>query len=156
MVKMPKQNRFGLGVVLCVFNKDHSKILLVKRNLEKRKQWGATWGNVGGRIEFGEMSIQSAIREAEEEIGVRLKPPNIKFLEVREDPSLFPHLHGVHFIYATTINGNSKIKINNESDDYGWFAINKLPDDMLDKRRDILKWCAASKNNAKKRRARFL
>jgi hypothetical protein len=38
---MEKPTRFGLGVFVCIFNRDFSKILLLKRNEEKRKTWDA-------------------------------------------------------------------------------------------------------------------
>ena len=52
-----ENRRFGLGVFCMIFNKDFSKILLVKRNEEKRKKYGADWGNIGGRIEFDKSTL---------------------------------------------------------------------------------------------------
>jgi len=70
--------RFGLGVFVLIFNKDFSKILLIKRNEEKRNKFGADWGNIGGKIEFRETSAQACAREIKEEIGLNLNPKKLK------------------------------------------------------------------------------
>jgi 8-oxo-dGTP pyrophosphatase MutT (NUDIX family) len=49
-----KDRKFGLGVIMLILNRDLSKILLLKRNAEKRARNGLDWGNVGGRVELGE------------------------------------------------------------------------------------------------------
>lgn len=135
-----ENKRFGLGVFCMIFNKDFSKILLVKRNEEKRKKFGADWGNIGGKIEFGEKSIQAVTREIKEEIGVKLNPKKLKLLEIKEMPNFFIDVHGIQFIYATSINEKEKIIINDESDEYRWFNIKNLPDKMIDSKKDILGW----------------
>jgi ADP-ribose pyrophosphatase YjhB (NUDIX family) len=143
---MRETNRFGLGVIVCVFNKQFSKLLLVKRNKEKRRRWGATWGNIGGKIEFGEASLQSAIRELKEETGIKLEPAALKLISVKETPNLFPHWHGAHFVYAAAIDERTKIIVNYESDSYEWFSINKLPHSILDEKSDIIEWRKVAKD----------
>jgi len=129
---------FGLGVFVCTFNSDFSKILLVKRNEEKRKKWNADWGNIGGKIEFGETSMDACIREAKEETGLNLNKNNIKLLYVKETPHFLEAVHALHFVYATAIDEKEKITVNNEADGYQWFDVINLPDRMIDKKEDIL------------------
>ena len=69
--------KFGLGVVICIFNRDFSKILLLKRNEEKRNKNKADWGNVGGKVGLGEKLVNACIRETKEEIGVTLNPEKL-------------------------------------------------------------------------------
>ncbi len=142
---MIDEDRFGLGVFICIFNKDYSEILLLYRNKEKREKWGADWGNIGGVVEFGETSLQGAIREAYEEIGIKFKPSDLRLIAVKETLNFMPHLQAVHFVYATTIDKNTKIVLNahtnkQESESYRWFPVEKLPEKMLDKKEDIIKW----------------
>ena len=125
--------RVGLGVFVIIFNPDFSKVLFLKRNEEKRKRWNATWGNVGGKLEKREYSLDGILREAREEIGIDLDKSKIKFIHAKEDPNFTDSVHAVHFIYATTLDESTSIKINSESDEYKWFSINNLPDSMLDK-----------------------
>jgi ADP-ribose pyrophosphatase YjhB (NUDIX family) len=132
------EGKFGLGVIVCVFNRDFSKILLLKRNEEKRKKGVGEWGNIGGRIEFGEMSREASVREAREETGLELKPENLKLIEVLENPKIGPGWHAVHFVYSINIDENCPVCINQESDECGWFSINKLPEKMIDSKEFIL------------------
>jgi len=150
---MEEENRFTLGVFTCIFNKDYSKILLLYRNAKKRARWGADWGNIGGLVEFGETSLQAAIREAYEEIGIKFKPSDLKLIYVKETLNFMPHIQAVHFVYAVTLDENAEIKLNAhtktlESESYKWFPMNELPERMLDKKEDIIKWSKLAKSNS--------
>lgn len=131
------EKRFGLGSIIYVFNKDLSKVLLLKLNETKRSKFGADWGNVGGKINLGETSLENCIREAEEEIGVTFKPGDLKLLYVKENPNFFNRVHGVQFVYATSINEQTPIAISSEVDSYQWFGLSNLPDRTLDTKEDF-------------------
>jgi len=134
------ERKFGLGIIICIFNKDFSKIFLIKRNKEKRERNKADWGNVGGHLEIGEKIIESCIREAKEEINVNLNPENLKLIEIKEAPFLTEIYHAVWFVYATTIDEKEKIILNNESEDYGWFSLDNLPLKTLDSKENLIRW----------------
>ena len=138
---MEYKKRFGLGVVIHIFNKDFSKILLIKRNKEKRELNKTDWGSVGGRVEWGEKLIGSCVRETKEEIGINLNPEKIKLIEIREitKNQIAPEVHFLQFIYSTIADENEKISLNHESDEYGWFDLDNLPDKMLDTKEKIIK-----------------
>jgi len=131
--------KFGLGVIICIFNRDFSKMLFLKRNEEKRKRNNADWGNVGGRVELGEKLIDACIREAKEEINVDLDPEKLKLIEIKETPYLTEIFHALHFVYATILDEDEKITINSESDEYKWFDISNLPEKTLDSKDDLIK-----------------
>ncbi|MBU3913670.1 MAG: NUDIX hydrolase [Nanoarchaeota archaeon] len=137
------ERKFGLGVIVYVFNRDFSKILLLKRNEEKRNRNKADWGNVGGRVELGEKLIDACLREAKEEIGVDLNPKKLKLIEVKETPYLTDIFHAIHFVSATIIDEDEKVILNfngnHESDEYGWFNLKELPDKTLDNKENIIK-----------------
>jgi len=124
---------------MCVFNRDFSKIFLLKRNEEKRNKNKADWGNVGGRVELGEKLIDACIREAKEEIGVNLDPEKLKLIEIKETPYLTDVFHAIHFVYATTLDENEEITLNEESDECKWFKLEELPDKTLDPKEYIIK-----------------
>ena len=45
----------------------------------------------------------------------------------------------IHFFYATTLDETETITLNEESDDYRWFSLHNLPDNMFDPKEHILK-----------------
>ena len=134
--------KFSMGVILFIFNRDFSKMFLLKRNEEKRRRNKADWGNVGGIVELGETLVNACVREAEEEIGVKLNPEKIKLIEIKETPFFNEIFHAIHFVYATILDENEKIILNfngqYESEEYKWFNLNNLPDKMLDSKQDVL------------------
>jgi len=146
-----ENKRFGLGVIVCVFNKDFSRILLLKRNKEKRNINKADWGNVGGRVEWGEKLDEACIREAKEEIGINLNIKRLKIIEIKETTQnpIAPEVHFLHFVYATTIDENEKLTLNfncnGESDCYEWFDLNELPDKTLDSKEHLIQLSITAK-----------
>ncbi|MAG52582.1 MAG: hypothetical protein CMH62_01330 [Nanoarchaeota archaeon] len=122
----------GRAVFLIIFNKDNSKILMLKRNAKKRNLWKTSWGNIGGKIDPGESSSEAIIREAFEEIGIKFNEESLSLLHIKEVPHARKNWHPIHFFYGTSIEENEIIKINSESDEYSWFNIENLPEDMFD------------------------
>lgn len=145
-----ENRKFGLGVIICIFNRDFSKILLLKRNEEKRNKNKADWGNIGGRVELGEKLIDACIREAREEIGVTLKPEKLKLIEIKETPYLTDIFHAIHFVYVTSIDENTNIIVNHESESYEWFDMKNLPNRMIDSKKDILNWWKIARRKFRK------
>ena len=140
---MAKKSEF-VGAFVCVFDKSLSEVLLLNRNWEKKKRqgkvWegGARWGNVGGSVEPGETPLQGCMREAKEETGLNLSPKDLVEVEVRKSPQgANPYV--VHF-YATSIDRNARISLDDESSSYGWFKLESLPNGMFDSKKDLLKW----------------
>lgn len=142
-----KEDNFSLSVFIYIFNKNLNKILLIKRNKEKRKKWGFDWGTIGGKIEHGELSIEAGIREAIEEIGIKLKPEQFKFLFFEERPSKI-YTPAVHFFYYLILDEKTKIIVNQESDEYCWFNLSNLPEKMVDSKEHILKILNLAKNSS--------
>jgi ADP-ribose pyrophosphatase YjhB (NUDIX family) len=135
------ERKFGLGVIVFIFNRDFSKILLLKRNKSKRELNKADWGNPGGRVEWGEKLTEACVREVKEESDIDLDPKQLKLLNIKEITKnpIAPTVHFLQFIYATKIDEKEKAKINEESEEYGWFNLKNLPDKTLDSKEDIIK-----------------
>ena len=128
--------RFGLGVVLYVFNPDVSKILLLELNPTKKAHFKAEWGNVGGKVNLGESSLDCCIRETIEEIGITLQKENIRQLYVSDIPDFSPEVHAVQFVYGTKLSENVPIILSNEHASYRWFSISALPKNMIDSQKE--------------------
>lgn len=68
----------GCAIMLYRFNKGEVEYLFQKRsaNVWNALKWDVS---TGGHINYGEKGIETAIREAHEEIGITLKPENLEF-----------------------------------------------------------------------------
>jgi ADP-ribose pyrophosphatase YjhB (NUDIX family) len=133
---MKTERKFGLGVLILIFNKDYSKILLLKRNEEKRKKNNADWGFVGGRVELGEKITEACAREIREETSIKTNTTDLKLVDIKENPFLTEIHHAVWFIYSANIDENIKITLNDESEESRWFNLDNLPDRMIDSKEE--------------------
>ena len=95
-------------------------------------------GNIGGKIELGEVSMQACLREAKEESGLDLNQQKTKLVSVKEIINEDIGEYAIHFRYSSILDENVKLILNNESDDYEWFEINSLPDKMFESKEEIL------------------
>ena len=81
--------------VTCWITNLEGKILLTKRKLDKRN--GGKWEPTAGLVKTGETSIQAIIRELNEEIGLSIKPEELKYIqeiiEKRPDISFFRDIY---------------------------------------------------------------
>ncbi len=134
---MSKIDRFGMATFACIFNRDFSKVLMIKRNEEKRKKYGFDWAIVGGKIEFGEHSKEAIKREIKEEIGLDIHENDLTFLHVKEVPNWSNIAHVAFFIYSANMDEETEIHLNSEAEKYEWFDINNLPENRSDD--DILR-----------------
>ena len=61
-------------VVIMLFNRDYSKLLLIKRN---KKPYKGCWNGIGGKIENDETPLEAAKRECMEETGISINNPKL-------------------------------------------------------------------------------
>ena len=133
-----KVTKFGFATFVYLFNEDLTKILLIKRNKEKRDKYGADWGSIGGKIEPGELSIQACIREAKEESDLEIDSQKLNLALVKEIVNESIGEYAIHFRYSLILNENTPILLNNESEEYRWFSLDSLPDKMFESREEII------------------
>lgn len=135
-----ENKKFGLGVVVCIFNRDFSKILLLKRNKVKRYLNKADWGNAGGRVEWGEKLVDACVREVKEESAIDLDPKQLKLLDIKEITKnpIAPTVHFLQFIYVAKLDKIGGIILNKESEDFAWFNLKELPDKTLDQKEYLI------------------
>ena len=69
------------GLVVCVWVYDGEGNMLLTRRAPG-KSFAGTWENSGGAAKAGEDSLTGAIREAEEEVGVRLDPAQGRLVNI--------------------------------------------------------------------------
>lgn len=102
---------------LAVFN-DNNQILLVKRRDVP------VWVIPGGRGEKGESPMQTALREFSEETGVKVSSSNVclvaKYISDNNN-------HRIKYLFTTSRKRINGLTLTEESSDYGFFNIDKLP-----------------------------
>ena len=110
---------------------DDNKVLLGHRCKDKEDTGGIigrdTWTLPGGKQEFDETIEECAMRETKEECNLDVS--NIKVLTACDD--IAPDRH---FVTITTIaefySGELKVMEPNKEDEWKWFDIDNLPDNL--------------------------
>ncbi|ACO46545.1 NUDIX domain-containing protein [Deinococcus deserti] len=93
------------------------------------------WGLPGGRVERGEALAQAAVREAAEEVGLRVDPGQLEPLgAARYD---LGEAHGVDFLFLTRTWEGEPAPLENTSE-VGWFHPGALPPESLPWLADVL------------------
>ncbi len=123
-----KQSIKSVGVM--VINKN-GKILVLLRN--KKDPEGNTWGLVGGKIEKGESKRKAALREFQEETGLKIRPEDLEFKKTyrwhRKDSNLIFGL----FKFENKLEFHNITLPYKEIDDFMW----SKPEDLY-KRKDLM------------------
>lgn len=115
------QVKVGAGAVII---KD-GMALLAKR---KGAHGEGTWGSVGGHVEFGESPIETARREAREELGIEIG--NIQFATCSSI-----RIEGKHYIdisfTAEIVFGEPSIQESDRIECIGWYPLDNLPSPLF-------------------------
>ena len=114
-----------VGVAIIITKND--QVLLMKR---KGAHGHGTWSTPGGHLEISESPEQCATREAKEEVGVDVV--DIRFRAVTND--IFDN-QGKHYVTlwmeGSSITEMPTIAAENEVDEIGWYAWDKLPEPLF-------------------------
>jgi ADP-ribose pyrophosphatase YjhB (NUDIX family) len=115
----------GFGIVL---EKD-GKILLGRRHTDPDKADSAfrssgEWCLPGGKLDWGESLEDGAIREVEEETGIKIKDPQV----ISVHNCINEHAHFVTVgLVAHTWKGEAKVLEPDEIEEWDWFDLKDLP-----------------------------
>lgn len=102
--------------------------------LQRRFQTGFEDGSYGvpaGHLEGGETTREGCVREIKEEIGVDIRPENLKVVHVM-------HRRGEHderfdfFMTASVYEGEVTNCEPHKRDDLSWFSLDELPENMVE------------------------
>jgi 8-oxo-dGTP diphosphatase len=115
--------KVGLGVLI----RRDNKVLLGKR---KNAHGEGSWCAPGGHLEGGESFEECALREIEEEVGVKVK--NLKFASVTNDVFEVEQKHYITvFMVADFESGEVVVKEPDKCEKWEWFEWNKLPEPLF-------------------------
>jgi ADP-ribose pyrophosphatase YjhB (NUDIX family) len=118
----------NIPVIDLIFRKD-GKILFVKRQNTGYKD--GFYGLPGGHVDPGESYLQAACREGLEEVGIQLKPEQLKYLMTFQAYAEDSTRTGIYF-EVTSWEGepyNAEPHVHSE---IAWFDENNLPDTIME------------------------
>jgi 8-oxo-dGTP diphosphatase len=78
----------------------------------------------GGKLEFGESFEEAAIRETQEETGIKLH--SVKVITVQNDKNEFAHFVTIG-LFSDNCSDEPKVMEPDEIVAWKWFDVNKLP-----------------------------
>lgn len=113
---MDNQNLKPWASVVAIYSKEGW--LFIKRS-QKLRSFPGRWALPGGRIEPDEEPILAACREIWEEVGVKINPMDLLSIGNYGENGKIIYF----WIYSNPV---LDVKINDESDDWGWFKTNKI------------------------------
>jgi 8-oxo-dGTP diphosphatase len=87
-----------VDIIIELIDRPHRPIILIERQNEP-----LGWALPGGFVDYGESVEKAAIREAEEEIGLKIEL--IEQLLVYSDPSRDPRKHTISIVFLATAIG---------------------------------------------------
>ena len=128
--------KVGVGVII----RDGNKILLGHRCKDKEDTGGIigrdTWSLPGGKQEYNETFYEAGIREIKEETNLDIT--NLKLVTVSDDIG-----DDRHFITITLLtddfSGELKVTEPLKNDEWKWFDIDDLPDNLYPPSKNSIK-----------------
>ncbi len=124
------QNRHTIIPASYLVLKQENKILLIRRfntGFEDGK-----YSMVAGHVDQGETFTQAMIRETREEAGIDLDPKNIQLVHMMHRKSHIDAEERIDaYFLAETWSGTLENKEPHKCDDFSWFDMDQLPDNII-------------------------
>ncbi len=123
----------AVDIVVFTIKDDDLKVLLIKRGVEPFK---GMWALPGGFIRMNETLEESALRELEEETGVR--DVYLEQLYTFGDPKRDPRTRVISVTYMAIVDSSKiKLKATTDAKEAKWFSVYKLPKLAFDHKKII-------------------
>jgi ADP-ribose pyrophosphatase YjhB (NUDIX family) len=90
----------------------------------RTRKWSHLWGIPGGKIKFGERSVEALRREIKEETGLDIE--EIKFVFVQDCIHSKEFYRDAHFVllnYTCRCAGEPRVQLNDEAQEFRWLSI---------------------------------
>ena len=132
---MSETVRVGLAILIL---KD-GKVLLGHRSASRKDTGGIfepdTWTVPGGKQEFGETMFDGAVREVREETGIEVS--DLELFSANDD--MQPDRHYVTLLFiARYCSGEPRVMEPEKEDDWRWFPLDDLPENLYSPTRRFL------------------
>ena len=90
----------------------------------RTQKWSRLWGIPGGKIKFGERSVEALRREINEETGLEIE--NIKFVFVQDCIHSKEFYRDAHFVllnYTCRCVAGPRVQLNDEAQEFRWVSV---------------------------------
>lgn len=136
--KTPIENFKKKFDVVSVFIECDGEILLLHR--QDHKPQGNTWAMVAGKVDQSENLVQAMVRETEEEIGLVIKPEELKYFACYY--LRYPDYDYLYHIYHLSLSTKPTLTINfKENKDHCWLTPKEaLKMDLIPDEDSCIKW----------------
>ena len=120
------KERFKIPVFVALILRKNEKILLIRRS--NTGSGDGFYSCAGGGVDGDEPITQAMIREADEELGIKLKKENLKIVHIVHSKKRQDANENVgFFLEATEWEGELRNMEPHKHDDVSWFCLNDLP-----------------------------
>lgn len=117
VIQMPEPRPRPVPVVRLIVPDASGRVLILRR--AAGTTGGGSWCLPGGKIEYGDTVEAAAIRELQEETGLRAT--SLRFLFYQDSlPAAPGRMHCIHFYWKCATEG--EVALNGESDASAWIA----------------------------------
>lgn len=129
--------RFKMPVFAALILKRNNEVCLLKRS--NAKLHDGFYAIAGGGVDGAETVKQANIREAGEELGIKLKPEDLKVVHVLHTRTENGDEYINFFMEAKKWEDEPKIMEPNKCSDVAWFALDQLPQNLMPMHKHVFK-----------------
>ena len=112
-------------IVLIFIENDRHEFLIQKTSSERKCEFATT----GGHVTYGDNGLITAIKEVEEELGVKIEEKEIKFVDSIKYPIAYCEIYYVH----KNININDVTLQEEEVESVDWYSVDEINELILNK-----------------------
>jgi 8-oxo-dGTP pyrophosphatase MutT (NUDIX family) len=120
-VRPHAKERFPISTVGALIRNDGGEVLMIQTH-----KWSNMWGIPGGKIQYGETSVDALRREILEETALRVS--EVEFAMVQDCIASKEFYREAHFLllnYTCKVDGGSEVTLNHEAQTFRWASISE-------------------------------
>lgn len=129
----------GVGIGILLLN-DKKQVLMILRNEDPNKALSdmrleGTWTLPAGKVKVGETIFEAAVRKTKQEVNLDIS--DLELISVADDINEYAHFVTIG-VLARMYSGAIDLGNTEEHVDYGFFDLDKLPENVCEPSRKII------------------